>query len=245
MSNLQSGEEVLMRFAVRKKRKIPTMTLALILIISLFVYSFWVMETNLKPTLLAIAEAKATLIATEAINNVINDYVSRSIDPQTLVIVKVDSRGRVVLIQPNTMEFNKLAADTTIKVQEVLKQIGHEKISIPIGQVLGSQLLASMGPKITVTIIPIGTVQVKVVDNFEQAGINQTRHMVYLVTTTQIRIVVPLVSKSVMVNTQVPIAEYVVVGEVPSTYVQFPFPLANEFAGNGHENNQQPNSNQH
>lgn len=182
--------------------------------------------------------AKATLIATESINNVINDYVSRSIDPQTLVTVKVDSRGRVVLIQPNTMEFNKLAADMTIRVQEVLKQIVDEQISIPVGQVLGSQILASMGPKITVTIIPVGTVQVKVVDKFEQAGINQTRHMVYLVTTTQIRIVVPLVSKSVMVNTQVPIAEYVVVGEVPSTYVQFPFPLANELSGNGQETSQ-------
>lgn len=226
-----------MRFAVRKKRKIPTVTLTIILIVSLFVYSFWMMETHLKPTLLAIAEAKATLIATEVINNVINDYVSRSIDPQTLVMVKVDSRGRVVLIQPNTMEFNKLAADTTIRVQEALKQIADEQVSIPVGQVLGSQILASMGPKITVTIIPMGTVQVKVVDKFEQAGINQTRHMVYLVATTQVRIVVPLVSKSVVVNTQVPIAEYVVVGEVPGTYVQFPFPMTNETPLNTRESN--------
>jgi sporulation protein YunB len=201
------------------------------------VYFFWTMEIHLKPTLLAIAETKATMIATESINNVINDQVSRSIDPQTLVNVKVDSRGRVVLIQPNTMEFNKLAADTTIKVQNSLKEIAAEQISIPIGQVLGSQFLASMGPKITVTIIPVGTVQVKVVDKFEQAGINQTRHMVYLIATTQIRIVVPLVSKSVSVNTQVPIAEYVVVGEVPSTYVQFPFPLPNELSGNDAESN--------
>jgi sporulation protein YunB len=81
-----------------------------------------------------------------------------------------------------------------------------------------------------VTVISMGTVQVQVVDKFEQAGINQTRHMVYLVATTQIRIVVPLVSKSVSVNTQVPIAEYVVVGDVPSTYVQFPYPLPNEGA---------------
>lgn len=174
---------------------------------------------------MAIAEARATLIATQAINNVINNRVSLTIDPKTLLNVTLDERGRVVLIQPNTMEFNRLGADTTIKVQEALKEITEEKIRIPIGQVLGSQFLASMGPKITVTIIPVGTVQVKVIDKFEQAGINQTRHMVYLVATTQVRIVVPLVSQSVRVNTQVPIAEYVIVGEVPNTYVQFPFPL--------------------
>lgn len=222
-----------MRFAVRRKKIISPWALIIFILCIASLIGFWIVESHLKPTLLAIAETKATLIATQSINDVINENISHSVDPQTLVTVKVDSRGRVVLIQPNTMEFNKLAADTTIKVQDSLRNITEEQITIPIGQVLGSQLLASMGPKITVTVIPVGTVQVKVIDKFEQAGINQTRHMVYLMATTQIRIVVPLVSKSVAVNTQVPVAEYVVVGEVPSTYVQFPFPLANEFIENG------------
>lgn len=217
-----------MRFQVRKKRKFPSITIIIIITISIFFYMLWFVELHLKPTLLAIAEARATLIATQSINHVINDKVSKEIDPQVLVLVKVDNQGRVVLIQPNTMEFNKLAADTTIKVQEVLEKLSEEKINIPIGQVLGSQFLASMGPQITVTIIPIGTVQVKVIDKFEQAGINQTKHMVYLVATTEVKIVVPLVSKSVSVDTQVPVAEYVVVGEVPSTYVQFPPSLNKE-----------------
>jgi sporulation protein YunB len=214
-----------MRFSVRRRRVIPLFPLVIAILIILMVFFFWRVETHLKPTLMAIAETRATRIATQAINNVINNRVSLDVDPKTLVNVTLDEHGRVVLIQPNTMEFNRLAADTTMKVQDALEEITEEKINIPIGQVLGSQMLASMGPKITVTIIPVGTVQVKVVDKFEQAGINQTRHMVYLAATTQIRIVVPLVSQSVSVNTQVPIAEYVVVGEVPNTYVQFPFPL--------------------
>lgn len=217
-----------MRFSVHKKKKLISPMLILFFLFLVISGGFWTVEAHLKPTLLAIAETKAMSIATKSINDVINEKVSKTIDPQGLLIVKVDSRGRVVFIQPNTMEFNRLAADTTIKVQDALKDIGAEKISLPVGQVLGSQLLASMGPKITVTIIPVGTVQVKVIDKFEQAGINQTKHMVYLMVTTQVRIVVPLVSKSVDVATQVPISEYVVIGEVPSTYVQFPFPLTNE-----------------
>ncbi|SDE60512.1 sporulation protein YunB [Sporomusa acidovorans] len=217
-----------MRFSVRRRRVLPLFPIVLVVLLFFMVFIFWRIETHLKPTLMAIAETKATLIATEAINNVINTRVSLTVDPKMLVNVTLDEHGRVVLIQPNTMEFNRLAADTTMKVQEALEEVTEEKINIPIGQVLGSQMLASMGPKITVTIIPMGTVQVKVIDKFEQAGINQTRHMVYLAATTQIRIVVPLVSQSVSVNTQVPIAEYVVVGEVPNTYVQIPFPLDGE-----------------
>ena len=223
---MEVGKE--MRFSVRRRRAIPFFPLIALIIVSIFIFSFWRIETHLKPTLMAIAETRATRIATQSINNVINTRVSLTVDPKTLVSITLDEHGRVVLIQPNTMEFNRLAADTTMKVQDVLEEISEEKITIPIGQVLGSQMLASMGPKITVTIIPVGTVQVKVVDKFEQAGINQTRHMVYLAVTTQVRIVVPLVSQSVNVNTQVPIAEYVVVGEVPNTYVQIPFPLDND-----------------
>lgn len=219
-----------MRFSVRKKATISSGSAIMFLVVVLSIVLFWIVESNLKPTLLAIGEARATLIATQSINSVINEDVIYSIDPQLLMNVKVDSRGRVVLIQPNTMEFNRIAADTTIKVQKVLQTIGNEKIKIPIGQILGSQLLASVGPEITVTIIPIGTVQIKVVDKFEQAGINQTRHMIYLIATTQIKIVVPLVSKSVTVDTQVPISEYVVVGEVPTTYVQIPFPFTSELS---------------
>lgn len=219
-----------MRFSVVKRRRISSSILLAIVVCLIFVMGFWMVEAHLKPTLLVIAETKATFIATQSINQVINDRVNLDINPQTLMNVTLDSRGRVVLIQPNTMEFNRIAADTTIKVQDILKGIGEEKIEIPMGQILGSQLLASIGPNITVTVIPIGTVQVKVIDKFEQAGINQTRHMIYLIATTQIRIVVPLVSKSISVDTQMPIAEYVVVGDVPSTYVQIPFPLPNNIA---------------
>lgn len=216
-----------MRFLVRKRHNVTRITLLFIVCVSCFITVFWVVESHLKPTLLAIAETKATLLATDSINRVISERINQNVDSQKLVNVTLDSRGRVVLIQPNTIEFNKIAADITMRVQDILKEIGEEKIKIPMGQILGSQLLATVGPDITVTVIPIGTVLVKVIDKFEQAGINQTRHMIYLVATTQIKIVVPLVSKSVSVDTQVPISEYVVVGEVPSTYVQFPFPLLN------------------
>ena len=217
-----------MRFSVKRQRRVSVLFLVVIAVLTLGIGLFWLVETHLKPTILAIAEARASFIATQAINQIINEKVSGNIDPQTLVHVKFDAAGKVVLIQPNTVEFNRLAADTTIRVQTALRNIMEEKIHIPIGQVFGSQLLASYRPKITVTLMPIGTVRVNVIDKFEHAGINQTRHRVYLVATTQVRIVVPMVSKSVEVQTQVPVAETVIVGEVPNTYVQIPFSPIND-----------------
>ena len=133
-----------MRFSVRRRRVIPLFPFVAVVLAILTVFFFWRMETHLKPTLMAIAETRATRIATQAINNVINNRVSLAVDPKTLVNITLDEHGRVVLIQPNTMEFNRLAADTTMKVQDALEEITEEKIDIPIGQVLGSQMLASM-----------------------------------------------------------------------------------------------------
>jgi len=230
-----------MRFSVKRKLiqlpKTSRKWMGLVFAAALAIFIFRTAENHLKPTLLTIAEARATSIATTTINNVINEQIATGTDYQSLVSVKVDNRGRVVLMQPNTVEFNRLASHITIKVQEGLQKIQEEKIRIPLGQVFGSQILASYGPKITVTVIPIGTVQVKVIDSFEQAGINQTKHMIYIIADTQVRIVVPLVSKSVNVFTRVPISEYVVIGEVPNTYVQFPFPYPNMLK-NGESNSQ-------
>ena len=61
--------------------------------------------------------------------------------------------------------------------------------------------------------------KVKVADDFQQAGINQTRHRLYLNVFSQVKIIIPLVTDNIEVAAQVPIAETIIVGEVPQTYL--------------------------
>ena len=211
-----------MRFIVQERKK-KTKKFIWICIGSILIlfYLFWVMETHLKPSILAIAEARAIGIATQSINKVIEDKVKNKVESKDLLDVKLDNQGKIVFIQPNTMEFNRLSAEITIDVQKTLQDLSRENIEIPLGQITGSQILASIGPNINVAVIPVGVVKIKTINNFEQAGINQTKHMISLAAETEVKIVVPMISKSSVVNTQVPIAEYVIVGDVPNTYVQF------------------------
>ena len=145
--------------------------------------------------------------------------MKNKVESKDLLDVKLDNQGKIVFIQPNTMEFNRLSAEITIDVQKTLQDLSRENIEIPLGQITGSQILASIGPNINVAVIPVGVVKIKTINNFEQAGINQTKHMISLAAETEVKIVVPMISKSSVVNTQVPIAEYVIVGDVPNTYV--------------------------
>jgi sporulation protein YunB len=185
--------------------------------------SFNIIEKNLKPTILAIAKAHAEQIAIRAIQNAVNERVAKSVEYKDLIFIRTDNRGRIVLMQANTIKINSLAANTTLDIQKSLSKLEGKVISIPLGQVLKSQLLASYGPKINVTLVPIGTVKVKIVDDFLQAGINQTRHRLYLNVFGKVKIVIPLVSDFVEVASQIPIAETIIVGEVPQTYLNVDF----------------------
>ena len=55
----------------------------------------------------------------------------------------------------------------------------------------------------------------------EEAGINQTRHTIFLKAATTLQIVAPTGNRSVEVEHQIAIAESIIVGEVPESYFQF------------------------
>ena len=120
---------------------------------------------------------------------------------------------------------NKLAAEVALTVQQKMQKIGSEEnnnIRIPLGNILGSQLLAQYGPKVKVRVTTIGRVNVDFYTEFEQSGINQTRHKIYLQVNTQVKTVIPFTSQTMPVQSTVPIAETIIVGRVPENYVNVP-----------------------
>lgn len=212
-----------MRLTGRRRRPLLSIpikkpSVKLLCFLALVAIGFYYADVRLRPTLKGMAEARARVVATNSINRAIREQVVANIHYEDLIFVKVDNRGRVVLMQPNTGEINRLASDATITVQELLKQISREKISIPLGQLFGAQLLAGLGPDIPIRIVPVGTVESRVFDLFEEAGINQTRHKIYLEVKTKVRVLVPLLLSNVEVRVEVPLTEAVIMGEVPQVY---------------------------
>jgi len=182
---------------------------------------FFFFESSLKPTIQEIAEAKARWAATEAIHQAIKREFLRSSVSRDLIIVQKDSQGRIVLVQPDIVRVNLLASEATLAIQESLKELTHDDFSIPLGQVLGSNLLANYGPGIKVSISPIGTVKTKIFGRFEEVGINQTRHRLYLDVKSRVKVVVPMLASEVEVATEIPVTDTVIVGEVPEMYLNF------------------------
>ncbi|MGE5630988.1 MAG: sporulation protein YunB [Caulobacteraceae bacterium] len=192
-----------------KKKFVFTMMVLMIMVI----YTYYFTEKNIKPTILAMSEIRARLIATQAINDAVRQKTSSEAF-DNLMTIKTDNSGKISLVQANAMEMNRLAAETTTAIQTKIQDISLHDLQIPITNIFGSQLFANMGPRISVDILPAGTVYVDFYTDFEEAGINQTRLKIYLIAKTDVQIIAPLVSNKVDVVTHIPVSETIIVSDV-------------------------------
>ena len=200
-----------------RKRRWPQV---LLLLMSLPVLLFVWMDLNLKPVILSMAEAKARVMAVEAVNNAAYEVMRERIRYSDLIVVAMDDAGRVSMLQADTMRMNELGTRTALVAQRNLDALAATGIRIPIGAATGSRLLAGSGPAITVNLVPMGSVTAEFVSEFTSAGINQTRHRIYLKMNTVVRMVIPSGAGQAQVSAYVPIAESIIVGQVPQTFIE-------------------------
>lgn len=202
----------------RKKRR---RVIILILIFLLLIFSFYKVDRDFKPTMLAVCDSEARYVATETINSTIREEFGNKISYDDLMTIKTDKDGNVVMIQANTVELNRIGSEIALSVQDRIRGIGVRGVKIPLGVVLKNDLFAYYGPKVKFNMLPTGSVISSYRSEFQDAGINQTRHIVYLDVTTKVQVVVPIARNSINITTSVPIAESIIVGKVPNTYADF------------------------
>ncbi|RKD26085.1 sporulation protein YunB [Caminicella sporogenes DSM 14501] len=209
-------------YGVNYRKKNVLVFIYIIFILLLIVYGFIIVDKKIKPTVLAIAEVKANEIASRAINESIYSKITDDIRYQDLYFIRTDNEGNVTLMQANTIMMNKLASEVARTVQDTIRNIKSPSIRVPLGNIFGSQLLAQYGPKINIDVTPIGKVNVDFTSEFEESGINQTRHKIYLIVKAQVKTIIPFSSSTILVETKVPITETIIVGKVPENYINVP-----------------------
>lgn len=181
--------------------------------------SFWMVDCLLRPSLRQLASIRAKQIAIEKIHQTIQTKIVPELEYSQLVELRLTNDGRVAYMQPKTGAINRISAAAALSIQEQLKKLPQEIVKIPLGQVFGIKTLAAYGPLLPVKIIPVGIVESAIKDQFDSAGINQVRHKILISIKTTIKMVVPLVREAIVVNTDVPLAEAIIMGDVPAFYL--------------------------
>lgn len=179
------------------------------------------MEISLSETIYAFAEAHARWMATEIINKTISEKVVPNVSYTDLIKPERNFQNEIVFLQINMSKVNQITSEAILEIQKSLEQLNNEQYKIPLGQALGLKLLAHLGPKFTLTLLPVGTVEANITDDFQEAGINQTRHRIFLTVKSTVKVVIPLISEAIPIETKVPLADAIIVGRVPNTYLNF------------------------
>ena len=191
----------------------------LILVILLLAAGVIAMEQNLSQTMLDMAFARAYSMAVETINRAVKEVTAQGITYEELIDAQTDAQGRISMLRANTMRMNELASQTALLAERELGSAENQVVEIPLGAALGVSFLSGLGPRLEVQILPVGAVHTSFDTEFETAGINQTRHKIFLNLRATVSLIVPTGSQLVEVTSTVPIAESIIVGEVPESFV--------------------------
>ncbi|MBQ3210454.1 MAG: sporulation protein YunB [Oscillospiraceae bacterium] len=166
-----------------------------------------------------IAVSDASDIVTVSVNNAISQVLaSGDYTGNYFVDFEKDANGDVTAISSNMAKINTLSAQILEKVVGTTEK-NTITVKIPSGNLTGISLLMGRGPKVPVKIIVLTSSRVEFNNNIITAGINQTKHQINLEVIVDVEILVPWGSETAQVVTEVLIADTVIVGEVPDTYL--------------------------
>lgn len=170
----------------------------------------------------------ADLAHTQVMNttsDLTNDAIGRQIDIgniayDRIVYFEKDLNGKITALKTNMSEANRLRTEILNLINEEILALDSADIGIPLGSLFLPEFLSGKGPVIPVRILSIRNSDAKFVSEFSQAGINQTLHRLNMEITVDVAVLVLGETNSYTVSSQVVVAETIIVGDVPQTFLQ-------------------------
>lgn len=205
---------------LRSNKKFRRFKILLLVLCLLVVGVLLYFQRNVTRVLISISEATIRSITTVAVNDAIYYTLNDVNRYDDLITIERDEAGDVTSITTDSLKINRIARDTAYMSQENLTKMSAEGIQVPIGALTGIEALAGFGTKINIKIIPISNVECRFVSKFTDAGINQTKHSLYLEIVSDISIILPSKSTNLASTIEVLICESVIAGKIPDTYLQ-------------------------
>ena len=154
-----------------------------------------------------------------------NDAIAKqiaagNIQYDRLVYFEKDLEGRITALKTNMGEVNKLKTDILNIINDEILALDHSDIGIPLGSLFLPEFLSGRGTSIPVHILSIRNSDAVFLSDLSQAGINQTLHKLIMEVSVDVSVLVLGQTSSFTTTSQVVIAETVIVGQVPDTYLQ-------------------------
>lgn len=230
---------------LRKKiviKKINLLIFSFVLVFIIIILLFKIINERINPILFDYATLESRKLASIIINKAIEKNVATDLVIEDLYIVSKKENNEITSVDFNPAIVNKVLTKVTSSVQMNLKNLEEGNLDlleasddvliyydkenlkkgiifrIPSGIVFNNSLLTNIGPKIPVRFTLVGDVLSGINTKVTNYGINNALLEVSVNIKLTLKVILPISTKEVNVETNVPIAIKMIQGNVPNYY---------------------------
>ena len=216
------------RFYFRKKRNALGFRIASIFLVLVIICVL--ADMRLRP----IIETVGGNALKNSLSNVVDGAVNEIVDELgvkygDMVNIEKNSDGTIAALTLNNTAINAYKADLADACSDKLSNFDKTVVPVSIGSLLGGSFLNGRGFNINVRATIYGFAVTDIISKFESAGINQTRHTIYLEVKASAHAYMGLCRLEESVDETIILVETIIVGTVPDTYyignenINFPY----------------------
>ena len=203
------------------RRGIRRWKLLLLLVVSLGIWAFLGLRARLWPVVESLAQTQVTNTASDLINDAILEQILEGqIQYDRIVYFEKDLNGRITALKTNMAEVNRLMTETLNIINDQIMAQDTEQLGVSLGSLILPEFFSGKGPQIPVRILAIRNSDAGFHSDFTEAGINQTLQQLSMDVIVDVTILVLGQTRTFTVSSQMVVAETIIVGDVPATYLQ-------------------------
>ncbi len=136
-----------------------------------------------------------------------------------LVTLYERADGSISGLRCDTPRLNRARNQLFLSVLEGLRAEDALTVDLPLGNLLGGEAFSGRGPTLPVRVLLAGTASAHMASEFTSSGINQTLHRVLFTVTVKMTVMLPSHPVDTTVTHSFCVAETLIVGEVPDTFI--------------------------
>lgn len=204
-----------MRRRKRRRRRLVLLSVLLVVIAGILL-----VQLRLSPYIRELARNQAVNAASDAITQAMSELLrSGDVDFSGVIRLEKDVRGNITALRTDMTQVERMKVEVLGLLDGLVAQINTQELGIQLGNVLLPDLLAGMGPVLPVRAVSLTMPNADFFSSFEAAGINQTLQTLWVKFNISLTILTTVGYESVDVDSNVMVAQTVIVGVVPDTYV--------------------------
>lgn len=182
---------------------------------------FLMLRSRYRDVIRELAETQVKNTTSDLTNDAIAEQIADGIiQYDRIVYFEKDLDGRITALKTNMSEVNRLKTDILNIINDEILALDTSDIGVPLGSLFLPEFLSGKGPSIPVHILSIRNSDANFASSFSQAGINQTLHQLTMDVSVDVAVLVLGETSSFTISSEVVVAETVIVGDVPNTFLQ-------------------------